>query len=96
MYTSGLSGGSWPVMGLATYNFPEIDTLLADWHLAANPIPASTTKETSSYRASIKVLLEQVYEKFAAGFPVGYGDFLGRAYAYQVTVRLMLVIVMKD
>lgn len=81
-YMAGLSGGSWPIMGLATYNFPEIDAMVYDWHMSEPPTPAKPTP----HRGDLETMFKQLYEKLEAGFNVSYGDLYGRAGAYTFAV----------
>ena len=83
-YFSGLSGGSWPVMSLATYNFPTIDEMVASWH---TPQDALDAKKSTKYRGSSKSLFKEIYPKFEAGFNVSWSDFNGRGFAWEFVVR---------
>lgn len=82
-YLSGLSGGSWPVMGLSTYNFPTIPDMVGYWHVDESPFFANTT---SAHRVPLKVAFEQLLPKFKAGYNISVVEMLGRAMAYEFAV----------
>lgn len=82
-YLSALSGGSWPVMSLASNNFPEINEMVASWHVDESPIGSS---KNTAHRASTQTLLDQVMDKSKAEFNVSWGDYLGRAVSYEFVV----------
>ena len=75
-YLAGLSGGSWPVMGLTATNFPEIDDMIASWHLEIN---RNDIQNDTIYGASAATLVEQVADKLEAGFNVSVADYLGES-----------------
>lgn len=83
-YFSGLSGGSWPVMSLATHNFPRIDEMVATWHTPKSTLGA---QHNTKHRADVKTLFDEIYPKFAAGFNVSWSDLEGRAFAWEFVVR---------
>ncbi|KAG9793246.1 Lysophospholipase 1 [Exophiala dermatitidis] len=78
-YIAGLSGGSWPVMSLSTYNFPSINDLVANWH---TDIDRSTANNTV-YAANTTSLFMDVAAKYEAGFNVSVPDYLGRSFSYE-------------
>ncbi|KAF2169207.1 hypothetical protein M409DRAFT_36163 [Zasmidium cellare ATCC 36951] len=79
-YLAGLSGGSWPVMGLATYNFPTIDAMVHAWHVDISRTTATTDTE---HAATIQTMIEQIAPKHDAGYSLSYMDLLGRMFAYE-------------
>nr|POF02220.1 lysophospholipase 3 [Quercus suber] len=79
-YMAGLSGGAWPIMSLATNDFPEIDDMVASWHLDEDP---TFSPNTTKHRASVMTIFEQIYTKFEAGFNVSFADYLGRDLGYE-------------
>ena len=79
-YLSGISGGSWPVMSLAQYNFPSIDDLVKNWHPSLNTLNLTTGTE---HTASAESVFKDLAAKAKAGFDVSMADFLGRTIGYQ-------------
>ncbi|KIW24757.1 uncharacterized protein PV07_10451 [Cladophialophora immunda] len=82
-YVAGLSGGAWPTMSLATYNFPSINDLVADWRPDIDRL--INPPNNSIYAANATSLFTDVAIKQAAGFNVSVADYLGRAFAYEFT-----------
>jgi lysophospholipase len=80
-YLTGLSGGAWPPMSLATYNFPTINDMVADWHTDIDRL--FDAPNNSVYAANSTSLFLDVAAKYEAGFAVGLGDYLGRGYSYE-------------
>ncbi|KIV80847.1 hypothetical protein PV11_08323 [Exophiala sideris] len=78
-YFVALSGGSWPPMSLATYNFPTVNDLVADWHVSIDRLfnPLGNT----SYAENSTEIFEDLYAKYKAGFNISVSDYLGRAFA---------------
>ncbi len=85
-YLSGLSGGSWPVMSLATYNFPTIPEMVANWHTDQLPLPSVNL----SHRFSTAELFKQIVPKFQAGFNVSVSELLGRGFAQEYVVSTII------
>ena len=79
-YISGVSGGSWPVMSLAQYNFPAIDDLVKNW--SPNISTLSFTNDTE-HTASAVTIFKDLAAKRKAGFDISIADFLGRAIGFQ-------------
>ncbi|KAK4503621.1 hypothetical protein PRZ48_004536 [Zasmidium cellare] len=73
-------GGSWPVMGLVTYNFPTIDAMIHAWHV---DISRGTATTDTVHAATIQTMLEQIAPKHEAGYDLSYMDLLGRIFAYE-------------
>lgn len=82
-YLSGLSGGSWPPMSLATYNFPTVEDMVAHWHVDQSP---TGSPNNTAFRVTPENLFKQIVPKFEAGFNVSTVDMLGRGYAYEFVV----------
>ncbi|KAK5270578.1 hypothetical protein LTR99_005020 [Exophiala xenobiotica] len=80
-YLSGLSGGAWPPMSLATYNFPTINDMVANWHTDIDRLfdPPNNT----IYAANSTVIFTDVYAKYKAGFAVSVSDYLGIGFGYE-------------
>lgn len=79
-YLAGLSGGSWPVMSLATNNFPSINELIADWHVDIDRFV--NPPNDSIYAANDTVIFEQIATKYKAGFNISITDLTGRSFGY--------------
>jgi lysophospholipase len=82
-YIAGLSGGAWPGMSLATYNFPSVNDLVADWHPEIDRL--FNPPNNSIYAANSTSLITDIVAKRKAGFNVSVPDYLGRAFAYEFT-----------
>lgn len=80
-YLVALSGGAWPPMSLATYNFPTINDMVADWHTSVDRL--FNPPSNSSYAANSTSLLLDVAAKYKAGFNISVSDYEGRAFAYE-------------
>ncbi len=85
-YLSGLSGGSWPVMSLATYNNPSIQDMVTYWHTAGQSTSDATTN--TAHRATEQTILKQIAQKAEAGYNVSLIEFLGRGFGYEFVVRI--------
>lgn len=81
-YLSGLSGGSWPVMSLATYDFPTIDDMVSHWAVDQGLF----VKKATAHRGTPEQLFEEIVPKFKAGFNVSISDMVGRGFAYEFVV----------
>lgn len=86
-YLSGLSGGSWPVISLATHNNPTIQDMVGYWH--TNDSATDAAKDTA-HRATSATIFEQIVPKFEAGFNVSLMDYLGRGFAYEYVVSTLV------
>ncbi|KAE9377350.1 lysophospholipase [Stipitochalara longipes BDJ] len=80
-YLTGQSGGSFPVSSFSTHNFPTADDLVQTWISQLDAFNAVPDNSTSA--GSLKSLFVDIGEKYAAGFNVSTGDFLGRDFAYE-------------
>ena len=80
-YISGASGGSWPIMSLAEYDFPAIDELVKNWYPNISVLELQDdTKHTESAETIFK---KDLAAKAKAGFDISWADFFGRAVGYQ-------------
>ncbi|KAJ9641659.1 hypothetical protein H2204_002721 [Knufia peltigerae] len=80
-YFAGLSGGAWPPMSLATYNFPTVNDMVANWHTDIDRL--FNQPNNSMYAANDTVIFEDIGAKFQAGFDVGVSDYLGLGFGYE-------------
>ncbi|KAJ9607997.1 hypothetical protein H2200_008076 [Cladophialophora chaetospira] len=80
-YLSGLSGGAWPVMSLATNDFPSINDMVASWHTEIDRF--NNPPNNSRYAGNFSTLFYDVADKLEAGFNVSVTDFLGRDFGYE-------------
>lgn len=80
-YFAGLSGGAWPPMSLATYNFPTVNDMVADWHTDIDRL--FNQPNNSIYAANATSLFADIAAKFEAGFDVSVSDYLGRGFGYE-------------
>ena len=76
-YLSGLSGGSWPVLSFAAYDFPTADEIVVQWQVGINPL--DVLNDTDGYLIP-ETIFEDVGAKAKAGFPVSFSDYLGIGY----------------
>ena len=60
--------------------------MVTNWLVDSSPIEVS--KDTA-HRATDVTIIEQLGEKFKAGYNVSFGDFLGRATSYEFVVSLL-------
>lgn len=74
-------------MSLSTYNFPEIDDMVAHWY---TPQEVLGSENNTAHRATVKTLFKEIYPKFAAGFNVSWSDLTGRGFAYEFVVCICL------
>ncbi|MCJ1291996.1 hypothetical protein MMC34_003546 [Xylographa carneopallida] len=81
-YISGLSGGGWPTVGFATYDFLNADDIIDQWKPELNRFNATNNTE---YAITTTSLFEELAEKYEAGFNVTAADFFGRAWGYEFT-----------
>ncbi|MCJ1387737.1 hypothetical protein MMC18_000580 [Xylographa bjoerkii] len=79
-YISGLSGGAWPVVGFATYDFLNADEILDYWQPELNRFNA--TNDTQ-FAVTSKSMFGDLAAKFEAGFNITASDFFGRAWGYE-------------
>jgi len=78
-YMSGLSGGAWPTVGLATYDFLNADDVLNYWQPELNRENATVDSE---YAATTESMIGDMAAKFEAGFNITAADFFGRLWGY--------------
>lgn len=78
-YMSGLSGGAWPTVGLATYDFLDADSVLPFWQPELNRYNQTVNSE---FAATVPSMFADLAAKFEAGFNVSAPDFFGRVWAY--------------
>jgi len=78
-YMSGLSGGAWPTVGLATYDFLDADEVLNYWQPELNRENATVNSE---YAATTESMIGDLAAKFEAGFNITAADFFGRLWGY--------------
>ena len=80
-YTSGLSGGSWPVLSFAAWNFPTADEIVQLWKPEINRLQGVNV--STAHAATPKDIFQDLVAKVEAGFNVSTADFLGRGYSYE-------------
>ncbi|MCJ1315673.1 hypothetical protein MMC15_000993 [Xylographa vitiligo] len=81
-YISGLSGGGWPTVGFASYDFLNADAIIDQWKPELNRFTATNNSE---YAITTTSIFEELAEKYEAGFNVTAADFFGRAWGYEFT-----------
>lgn len=79
-YTSGLSGGAWPVTSFAVNNFPTADEIVDIWRPEISRLDVD---DSTQYAANSSDIFLQLSEKAEAGFNISVADYLGRAWAYE-------------
>ncbi|KAL9614306.1 MAG: hypothetical protein Q9167_001189 [Letrouitia subvulpina] len=79
-YTSGLSGGAWPVTSFAVNNFPTADEIVDIWRPEISRVDVGDSTQNGANSSDIFL---QISEKAEAGFSIGVADYLGRAWAYE-------------
>lgn len=79
-YMSGISGGVWPVISLATQNFPSVDELLDIWIPSIDRVG---NQVTTAHVESSMGIFQDLGAKFKAGFNISSSDFLGRAWGWE-------------
>jgi lysophospholipase len=92
-YLSGLSGGSWPVISLATHNNPTIQDMVGYWH--TNDSILSALKNTA-HRATTETIFKQIVPKFEAGFNLSLLDLMGRGFGYEFVVSMLEYYLSRD
>lgn len=80
-YFAGLSGGAWPPMSLATYNFPTINDMVANWHTDIDRL--FNQPNNTIYAANSTSMFTDVYAKYKAGFAVSVSDYMGIGFGYE-------------
>lgn len=78
-YYSGLSGGAWPTVGLATYDFLDADSVLNYWQPELNRYNQTNNTE---YAATQESMFGDLVAKFEAGFLPTAPDIFGRFWGY--------------
>ena len=73
-YVASLSRGAWPVMSLATHNFPAINDLVAYCHTEIDRL--NNPPNNSAYAGSFTTLFNDIAAKYEAGFNISVADYL--------------------
>lgn len=80
-YTSGQSGGAWPVLSFALYNFPTADQILSDWMPQIDRLNGVTNN--SQYVETPATIFGDMAAKLRKGFNISTADYFGRQYSLE-------------